>query len=137
MRKKVWVYNPRKRKRVISNRTRMRISFACDRFVGQYLRLQFMRPFDPKNKKNPQCVDISWKWHGNFIYFKTAYRDLRPDVIMETYEYPIARLEYMDENSFHLAYFRHTEEWREITCGEKNSLEECFNFIRGLPHFKV
>jgi hypothetical protein len=43
----------------------------------------------------------------------------------------------MDENVFHLAYFRHTGEWSQITVGEGNPLEECIELIQDLPHFAI
>jgi hypothetical protein len=137
VRNKIWVYNPQKRKIAISDKTKSETGFACERFIEEYLRPRFVRPFSPKNKKEQQCVDFSLKQYRNFIYFKAVYKDLRPDVIAETYEYPIARLRYMDKNFFHLAYYRHTEEWWEITYGEGNSLEECFDLMRKIPNFHI
>ena len=84
---------------------RSQVRFACDQFVENYLRPNFVHPFNPKNKKTMQCVDIQWKWYRHFIHFKAIYRDLRPDVTREIYDYPIARLEYMNDDLFCLAYF--------------------------------
>lgn len=137
MSRKVWVYNPHKRKRIISDSARARVQFVCDRFLKKYAWPRFVHPFNAKNKKEPQCVDVRWKWHGNFIYFKAIYKDMRQNALREEYDYPFARLEYMDEDLFHLAYFRHTDEWWTITYGEGNSLPECLNLIRKMPHFLV
>ena len=135
MKPKTWVYNPHKQKRIISDEIRMRVQHTCDEFVLEYLWPLFARPFNPKNKKEMQCVDIEWKWYRHFIYFKARYKDLRHDAIATEYEYPVARLEYMNGDVFHLAYFRHTEEWWTITYGKGESLSECLKLIRELPHF--
>ena len=135
--KKTWGYRPAKQKKVISEQTKLRVGLACDEFVGAYLRPRDVRPFSPKNKKQAQCVDIEWNWNRGFVYFKAFYKDLRPDIISETYDYPFARLEYVEENLFHLAFFRHTEKWWNITYGNGSSLEECFEMIQELPHFEI
>ena len=137
MRRKVWVYNPRKGKRTISDQTKNQIQLVCDQFIEEYLRPRFVRPFDPKNKTMPQCIDIRWKWYRHFIHFMARYKDTRRDVIEEEYDYPIARLEYTHEDLFYLAYFRHTGEWSDMMYDKGNSLEECLGMIRELPHFEI
>ena len=137
MKHKAWIYNPHKEKRTVSDRARLRTQLMCDQFLEEYLRPSSVRPFNAKNKKEPQCIDICWKWRGNFVYFKAIYKDMRRDVLQEQYDDPFIRLEYMGEDLFHLAYFRHTGEWWTITYDKGKSLKECFKLIRKLPHFQV
>ena len=137
MKNKVWIYDPHTPKKTISDRAKVRVQSACDQFLEKYLRPRFVCPFSAKNKKEPQCIDIGWKQRGNFIYFKAIYKDMRRNAMLEEYDYPLARLEYMDTNLFNLAYFRHTGEWWTITHGRGNSLSECLDLIQKLPHFKV
>ena len=137
MRHKVWVYNPYKQEKTISDQAKLRVQVRCDQFVLKYLRPRLARPFDSKNKKEAQCIDVQWKWYRHYIHFKAIYKDLRLDTMKEIYEYPIARLEYMDENLFHLSYFRHTGKWSKLTYSEGNSLDECLKLIKELPHFGV
>lgn len=137
MRNKTWIYNPHKQKRVISDYTKSRVQLVCDQFLNEYLRPRFVRPIRTKNKKEPQCIEICWKWRGNFIHFKATYKDVRHTVLQEVYDYPFARLEYMDEDLFHLAYFRHTGEWWNITHNQGKILQECLDLMRELPHFDV
>ena len=137
MKNKIWIYNPHKQKKAISDDMRLRVQLVCDQFLEEYLRPRFVRPFNTKNKKEPQCINIHWKQRGNFVHFKTTYKDIRRNAVREEYEYPFARLEYTNEDLFHLAYFRHTGEWWTITHGRGNSLPECLDLIRELPHFAV
>ena len=136
MRPKTWVYDPHKQKRSIDDETRQWAQRLCDNFVLKYLRPCFVRPFNSKNKKEAHCVDVQWKWYRHFIHFKALYKDGRPNAREAQYESPITRLEYMNEGLFHLAYFRHTGEWWTITFGDGESLGECFQLMRTLPHFQ-
>ena len=136
MRTKSWVFNPRAQKRVIGDRTRASVGLACDRFVERHLRPRFVRPFNPENKRDPQCTAVHWKWRRHLIYFKATYRDVLPNAREASYDYSFARLEYMSGDLFHLAYLRHTGEWWPLTFGEGNSLEACLKLIRTLPVFE-
>lgn len=137
MRKKMWVYCPRKQKKDVSKKTKMLVQQACDQLVAEYFLPRFVKDFDPRNKKTSQCVGVQLKWYRHFFYIKAVYRDLRPDVISETYEYPIARLECVDTDLYYLAYFRHTGEWSDITSGVGCSLQECIALIQSFPHFTI
>src|SRR3989338_5315453 len=79
MRHKVWVYNPYKQEKTISDQAKLRVQVRCDQFVLKYLRPRLARPFDSKNKKEAQCIDVQWKWYRHYIHFKAIYKDLRLD----------------------------------------------------------
>lgn len=135
MKHKIWIYNPHKRKGNISANVKSQTQLMCDQFLEKYLWPSFVRPFNINNIKEPQCIDIRWKWRRNFVYCIAIYKDIRRDALREKYDYPFIRLEYVDENLFHLAYFRYTGKWHTITYNMGSSLKQCFRLIQELPHF--
>jgi hypothetical protein len=135
MKHKTWIYSPAKQKVQIPEKILCEISLACNLFLEKNYKPRFVQAFNPKNKKTRQCVDVYWKQYRHFIHFKAVFHDLRPNIREETYEFPIARLEYSGDKLFHLAYFRHTGEWWTITFDNGISLDECFEMMSDMPHF--
>ena len=87
-------------------------------------------------QKFNQCVDIFTKWHGKYFYIMQLYKcPPNKGYSVENFEAGIARLEFMGDNGFNLAYFRHTGQWFTISQGI--SLEECKNSILNDPWFQV
>ncbi|WP_133309333.1 hypothetical protein [Parashewanella curva] len=78
-------------------------------------------------------VDIYGRWRGKYFYFCGKYHSASPIAISPEFETKFARLEYMGEDSFNLAYMRHTGQWFELF--QELSLDKCFNEIKNLPHF--
>ena len=137
MQHKTWVYNPHRQNKNISDIARLRTQLMCKKFLEENLRPSFVCQFNANNKKEPQCIDIRWQCRGNFIYFKAIYKDMRHSVLQEQYEYPFGRLEYMDEDLFHLAYFRHTGKWHDIIYDRGKSLKKCFELMRKSRCFQI
>ena len=56
-----------------------------------------------------------------------------PNAIAPFFEERFARLEYLADDNYNLAYMRHTGQWSEIY--QDLSLEECLAAVRDEPHF--
>jgi len=99
----------------------------ADAFLESYLKPTFLRP-PPKDPKWNYIVEIFTKWHQRYFYFCSKYRCVHEGCISEFFESRFARLEYVGNRKFNVAYMRHTGQWWEILQGL--SLEECFEEIR-------
>jgi len=62
------------------------------------------------------------------VYFCSKYHCPSPNAMTDYFESKFARLEYVGDRKFNVAYMRHTEQWWEILQGL--TLEECFEEIR-------
>ncbi len=78
-------------------------------------------------------VDIYGRWRGRYFYFCGKYHSPGPNAISPEFETKFARLEYMGNDSFNLAYMRHTGQWFELF--QDQTLEQCFAEMKNLPHF--
>jgi hypothetical protein len=87
----------------------------------------------PEDSDLNYLADIYTKWYRNYFYFYAKYNSPSPHAISSGFEVGFARLEYVDDDMFNLAYFRHTGQWWEIYSGL--SLAECFAAIEHEPHF--
>jgi hypothetical protein len=91
------------------------------------LKPQFVSP-PPKIWRWNYIIDIHAKWHRSFFYFIATYRSRGPTAISPTFEAPFARLEYVGNRRFNMAYMRHTEKWWEVY--QRLSLAKCLKSIR-------
>lgn len=137
MPKKVWIFNPRAVRHKILANEKVEVKQRCDRFIETELKPNNIKPFNPKNKKESQLVDIYCKWYGNKIIFIARYKDLRPQAIALEYEDKFARLVYGGEKQCYLDYMRHTGEWWDITYQVGNSFSKCLQGIKELPYFNL
>ncbi|MBJ7900815.1 MAG: hypothetical protein GC158_13080 [Cyanobacteria bacterium RI_101] len=149
MPKKRWVYNPPKptvppaEKQLITQKIN---EFLETEFKPQHVKSQ------PDGSALSYCVDIFGKWYRNYFYFCAVSKmddsvldrlkeelslidpelsEMEPDE--KNAEEKFARLEYVGEDSFNLAYMRHTGKWWETSTGL--TLEQCLNQISISPHY--
>lgn len=128
-----WYYNPPKPpKSKVDKFTKEEIKNKCDKFIESVLKPRFISN-EQSILDNSYLIDIYSRWWTNFIYFHAKYQDNRPGAIEPTFDCKLARLEYLKENKYNLAYFRHTGKWWVIFY--EIPLEECFEAIEDMPHF--
>ncbi len=88
----------------------------------------------PGDERWNYLTGITTKWHRSFFYLVGTYASPGPNALSPTFESPFARMEYVGEGRFHLAYMRHTGKWWEVHRGL--TLDESIETIRdhGLFH---
>ena len=135
MRKKVWMYSPKKEKPQMSENKKAEIFAECQKFINSDL-LPYLAKDSNKNQKQPHLAEIKCKWHGNFLYFIACYKNGKIKMSLSECEEKFVRLEYQKNNKFLIAYFRHTGQWHNLGYGNEISLKECFEMILELPHLQ-
>ena len=85
------------------------ITVACERFLAEVLRPQFLPKVRPTSFNYP--VAITGKWHGNKYRFLQRFRSDDPDALEPEFNAPFARLEYVGRDCFDVSWHRHTGEW--------------------------
>jgi len=110
-----WVWAPAKPKAVPKD-IKDNVSAKAKQFVEMDLRYAYVRP-PPKPPRWNYIVDIFTKWHGIYFYFVARYACPGPNAISPFFETGFARLEYLSNGHFNLAYVRHTGEWLQVRRG--------------------
>ena len=88
----------------------------------------------PKGHQLNYITDITIRWLGSKCYFLSVYACPGPNAISPTFETKFARLEYVGDAKFNLAFMRHTGQWVQLY--EGLSVDECLQAIRNDPWFQ-
>lgn len=87
----------------------------------------------PEDSELNYIIDIYTKWWRNYFYFCSKYCCPGPHAISPSFENKFARMEYLQNGRFNLAYMRHTGQWFEL---ESNiPMEEALREIREGGHY--
>jgi len=112
--KKGWFSVPPKKVKIkVEDNTKDRIQEKVNLLIESYLKPEYVKT-NPEDEEFSYVVDIYSKWHRTYLYFTAKYRCTAIDCVKEFFEEKFARLEYIGEDQFNLAYFRHTGQWWEI-----------------------
>ena len=95
--------------------------------IGEHIRPEHVKP-PPKKPKSNYIEDIFTKWHGRYFYFMAKYASPSPNRISPSFEIGFARLEFIGDNRFDLAYFRHTGKWWSVLSGL--TIDEALTLVR-------
>ena len=107
------------------------ISSKAQKLIGQHL-----KPAHVEQPENQQCnyiADIYTRWHREDLYFCATYVAPFPDAASQTFEVRFAKLGYLGNGRFNLAYKGQTGRWCEMY--PSLSIGKCFQAIRDEPHF--
>lgn len=128
--KKMWMPAPEKKpKPKVPLLEKQVIEQRCNELIDTELKPKIV-PRSQDYEWN-YVVDIYSKWYRNYFYFCCLYNCPGENAIAPQFESRFTRLEYVGEDSFNVAYMRHTEQWWEFLQGL--SLEECLEEIRTNP----
>lgn len=73
------------------------------------------------------------KWYRHYFYVCQTMRYDNPDYGVREAEYKTGRIECFADDTFAVAYFRHTGQWHEITRGL--NIEDCLEMLKSHPIF--
>ena len=132
MRNYTWAPARTKTGTKITDTLKHEVESKADSLIDKVLKPKYIEPPDDNSTLN-YVVDIFSKWHGRFFYFTSKYKCPGPNAISPFFDNNFARLEFIGNSRFNLAYMRHTGQWNEV--GFDLSLKECFDAIENWPHF--
>ena len=112
---------------------RDKVSEAATELVEKHIKPQHIKP-PPKYAQFNYIEDIFTKWKGRYFYFMTRYACVGPNRISPNFEIGFARLEFVGDERFNLAYFRHTGKWWQVF--SNLSLEDALKTIKTEPYFQ-
>jgi len=132
-RQKIWVKSSQRQpKPRVPEPIKAQLEVKAGELVDSILKPLHVKPPREDEQFN-YIVDIYSKWHLNYFYFCSKYACPGPNAISPYFDAEFARLHYVGNDRFNLAYMRHTGKWREIYT--ELSLDECLAAIRDEPHF--
>ena len=120
-------------KPAVPESVKTRLQTEADRLVAEVLRPRYVHAPRTEPEFN-NVIDVFTRWFRSYFYFCATYACPGPNALSPTFETRFARLEYADNERFHLAFMRYTGEWivlfRDITA------EAALNSVRDDPWFR-
>ena len=113
--KKQWIWAKAKPSKV-PDALKRGLSVKANALIEERIRPEHVK-LPPKNPRFNYIKDIFTKWRGRYFYFMVKYASPAPDGISPFFEVGFARLEFIGDNRFDLAYFRHTGKWWPVFSG--------------------
>lgn len=125
--KAMWTWAPdRRTKPKVPDDLKKEVQTKANELVEKVLRLAYIKPPPEKAEWN-YPTEIWTKWHSAFFYFGSTWASPGPDRVAPTFEVRFARMEYIGDHRFNLAYHRHTGKWCMIHPGL--TLDDCLKLI--------
>lgn len=112
--KKTWVYSPpRPAKPTLPEALKAEVTARANELIETTLKPRHVQP-PPENPQFNYVEDLYTKWYRGYFYFCATYRVAGPHAMVPTFESHFARLEYVGDNRFNLAFKRYTGEWIDL-----------------------
>ncbi len=121
-----WVYHPTSKPGTKPpDSLKLEVVEAAGEIIADWKK-KFIRPA-PKGHDFNYLIDLYTRWRGNYFYLMGTFACPNPRAISPTFDTGFARLEYVGNRLFDLAYMRHTGKWSQT--GQALSLEACLQLI--------
>ena len=132
-RRRTWVYSPPKplAPKVPAD-VKVAVQDQAHHLIETVLKPEHIKP-PPCDGRFNYLVDISTKWYRQYFYFYATYASPGPNAIAQSFEAKFARMEYVGEGRFDLAFMRYTGAWVVLYHGLTHN--ECFERIKDDPFF--
>jgi hypothetical protein len=115
--KRMWIYSPKKpTPPQVPDDIKAEVEAKPNELVETYLKPTYIKP-PPKDRRWNYIIDLFTKWHRSFFYFCSTYACPGPNALSPTFESRFARMEYVGDGKFNLAYMRHNDKWWEVKQG--------------------
>jgi hypothetical protein len=132
---KMWVYSPPKppAPKVPAN-TKAIVQQKANELVDRVLKTRYIERPPARNAfQHNYIADVYTKWYRHYFYFCAKYNVPDANALMAFFEVKFARLEYIEDNRFNMAFMRYTGEWVEVY--KDLSLEQCLTAVETDPFF--
>ena len=131
--RRTWAYRPPKPPApTVPAAVKVAVHDQAEQLVETVLKPQHIKP-PPRDSRFNYLVNIFTKWHRQYFYFCATYAVPGPTAIAPFFETKFARMEYVEDGRFNLAFMRHTGAWVVLYYGL--SRDECLEHIKDDPFF--
>lgn len=128
--RKQWVYSSKKAWPSVSPETQQMVIDQAETVISRLI-LNYFAVNDSHAKSSLTGITSHWRRH--YFYIVAQYHDSSPRAIRTSYPQNLARLEYVDHDKYHLAYFRYTGQWFEIA--RNITLAQCLRAVAENDNF--
>jgi hypothetical protein len=127
-------FSPGKKPKVsLSGTLKEDVDARARELIENVLKPKHVQP-PPTGHQLNYVTDITTRWHGQKCYLISVYACPGPNALSPSFESKFARLEYVGNGRFALAFMRHTGQWVELY--EGLTVDECLKAIRDDPWFE-
>jgi hypothetical protein len=95
--------------------------------IETVLKPQHVKP-PAQNERFNYITDITIKWLGSKCFFVSIYACPGPNALSPSFETKFARMEFVGNGRFNLAFMRHTGQWVQLF--ENQTVDECMTAIK-------
>lgn len=126
--KRMWIDSPRKpTPPQVPDDIKGEVEAKANELVETHLKPTYIKP-PPKDQRWNYIINIFTRRHRCFFYFCSTYACPGPNALSPTFESRFARMEYVGDGKFNLAYMRHNGKWWEVNQGL--TVVRCIEAIR-------
>ena len=127
MSRKVWAKSPAKStKPSVPDFIKAQLTIKATHLIENILKPKHVQPPQANAQLN-YITDISATWIRHYFYLIAHYACPSPSAMIPTFESKFARMAYVGDGKFALAFLRHTGAWVEIY--DAQSVDECLQAI--------
>lgn len=107
-----WTWT-RSKTKAVPHSLKDHLTAKAQELIEKHLKPLHVKP-PPENTQWNYIVDMFTKWRGSYFYFMAKYACPGPNAMAPFFEVGFARLEYLSNGNFNMAYMRHTGQWWQI-----------------------
>jgi hypothetical protein len=123
----MWTYTPPKRpKPKVPDDVKAAVSAQAEHLLAEW-RPKYITPPPPGYQFN-YIVELYGKWFRSYFYLYAKYACPGPTALSPFFEARFARLDYVGDRRFNLAFMRHTGQWVELE--QDLTIDQCFQSLR-------
>ncbi len=131
--RKEWGWYPMKApKSAVPAAVKTELELKAQELIDQHLKPNIIKP-PPEDPQFNYLIDIWTKWNRGYFYFCGTFASPGPYALSPSFEERFARMGYVSNRQFSLAYMRHTGKWIELY--PELSIDACLDLIRDDPMF--
>lgn len=128
-----WVYAPKKpAPPKVPDALKREVETKANALIEAVLKPKHVQP-PPEDPQFNYIESLATKWVRSYFYFYAVYRSAGPYALGGQFEAKFARMEYIGNGLFNLAYMRYTGQWFELFT--ELPLDACLDSIRDDPWF--
>ncbi len=124
---KMWIYTtPKPLKSKVPDDLKAQVTEKAEELLEQWRPNHIKQP--PEGYQYNYIVELYTTWIRSYFYFCAKYACPGATAISPFFESRFARLEYVGNGRFNLAFMRHTGQWIETELGL--TIDQCLKAIR-------
>ena len=130
---KAWLPTPAKKSKLsLPDSIKAEVEAKATHLIEKVLKPKHVKP-PRKDEQFNYVIDIGAKWYRHYFYFYSTYACPSTTAISPTFESRFARMEFIGNAKFSLAYMCHTGEWFGMY--DALSVDNCMAAIQNDPWF--